>query len=259
MSELVTKFDSIFGGKSAEEKKTAIVNIIRIAEATERYEDMCALVKKLVEMKVADNEDLTIDERNLLSVAYKNAIGARRSSWRTLNQDPDSTTPEVYQAYKAQIEKELEECSVDVLSILTQLESIAANHDAQVFYYKMTGDYKRYLAECFVDNESYGVEADEKYKKAMEIAEKEMPPTNPIRLGLALNYSVCCYEILKKKELACNLAKSAFDEAISKLDKLDEGDYKDSTLIMQLLRDNLTLWTSEATQDNGVTVEDFDD
>jgi len=55
---------------------------------------------------------------------------------------------------------------------------------------------------------------------------------------------VCFYEILKDKKAACDLAKSAFDQAISKLDKLEEADYKDSTLIMQLLRDNLTLWTS---------------
>jgi hypothetical protein len=55
---------------------------------------------------------------------------------------------------------------------------------------------------------------------------------------------VCFYEILKDKNKACELAKTAFDQAISKLDKLDEASYKDSTLIMQLLRDNLTLWTS---------------
>lgn len=82
------------------------------------------------------------------------------------------------------------------------------------------------------------------YKQAFEIAKSDMPPTNPIRLGLALNYSVCLYEILQQKEEACTLAKSAFDNAISQLDQLEEGDYKDSTLIMQLLRDNLTLWTS---------------
>lgn len=44
---------------------------------------------------------------------------------------------------------------------------------------------------------------------------------------------------------ACKLAKSAFDEAIAELDTLNEESYKDSTLIMQLLRDNLTLWTAE--------------
>merc|ERR1712233_207661 len=82
------------------------------------------------------------------------------------------------------------------------------------------------------------------YKRAFELSQIVLEPTHPIRLGLALNYSVCFYEILKDKKKACQLAKDAFDEAISKLDKLEESDYKDSTLIMQLLRDNLTLWTS---------------
>merc|ERR1711979_144203 len=77
------------------------------------------------------------------------------------------------------------------------------------------------------------------------MGEAEMPPTHPIRLGLALNYSVFHYEILNNPEEACTLAKTAFDLAIAELDTLSEESYKDSTLIMQLLRDNLTLWTSD--------------
>merc|ERR1712099_73463 len=120
----------------------------------------------------------------------------------------------------------------------------------------MAGDYYRYLAEAV---ESDAPDSPEKqsatfYKEAFELSEKVLEPTHPIRLGLALNYSVCFYEILKDKKKACQLAKDAFDEAISKLDKLEEVDYKDSTLIMQLLRDNLTLWTStdEEGDDNRV-------
>lgn len=56
------------------------------------------------------------------------------------------------------------------------------------------------------------------------------------------------YEILNSPDRACHLAKQAFDDAIAELDSLSEESYRDSTLIMQLLRDNLTLWTSS---DNG--------
>ena len=83
------------------------------------------------------------------------------------------------------------------------------------------------------------------YKEASEIATAELPSTHPIRLGLALNFSVFYYEILNAPDRACKLAKTAFDEAIAELDSLNEDSYKDSTLIMQLLRDNLTLWTSD--------------
>lgn len=83
------------------------------------------------------------------------------------------------------------------------------------------------------------------YKAASEIATTDLPPTHPIRLGLALNFSVFYYEILNSPERACRLAKTAFDDAIAELDTLSEDSYKDSTLIMQLLRDNLTLWASD--------------
>ena len=79
------------------------------------------------------------------------------------------------------------------------------------------------------------------YQEAFDISKKEMQPTHPIRLGLALNFSVFYYEILNNPDLACTLAKTALDEAIAELDTLNEDSYKDSTLIMQLLRDNLTV------------------
>ena len=53
------------------------------------------------------------------------------------------------------------------------------------------------------------------------------------------------YEVKNSPDKACHLAKQAFDDAIAELDTLPEDSYKDSTLIMQLLRDNLTLWTSD--------------
>ncbi|CAN0449423.1 unnamed protein product, partial [Discosporangium mesarthrocarpum] len=105
----------------------------------------------------------------------------------------------------------------------------------------------RYLAE-FQQGDSRKESADkalEAYQTATSSTVADMPPTHPIRLGLALNFSVFYYEILNNPEKACKLAKQAFDDAIAELDTLNEESYKDSTLIMQLLRDNLTLWTSD--------------
>jgi hypothetical protein len=76
-----------------------------------------------------------------------------------------------------------------------------------------------------------------------------MSATHPIRLGLALNYSVFYYEIKQNANKACKMARDAFDEAIADLDNVDDDFYKDATLIMQLLRDNLTLWTEESEAD----------
>jgi 14-3-3 protein beta/theta/zeta len=115
----------------------------------------------------------------------------------------------------------------------------------------MKGDYYRYLAEVATGDTRNAVVDDSQkaYQDAFEISKAKMQPTHPIRLGLALNFSVFYYEILNSPEKACQLAKQAFDDAIAELDTLNEDSYKDSTLIMQLLRDNLTLWTSDAQGD----------
>ena len=108
------------------------------------------------------------------------------------------------------------------------------------------GDYYRYLAE--LEKTPNGTEACHDAKEAYELATTEanthLSVVNPIRLGLSLNKSVFYYELLSDSTEACHIAKMAFDSAIAELDELKEDSYKDSTLIMQLLRDNLTLWKS---------------
>lgn len=223
----------------------------KLAEQAERYDEMVESMKKVASMGV----ELTVEERNLLSVAYKNVIGARRASWRiisSLEQKEEGKSGEdkasISKTYRMTIEKELKDICSDVLNIIDKfLIPSATQGESKVFYYKMKGDYHRYLAEFATGNDRK--EAAENslvaYKAASDISMTELPPTHPIRLGLALNFSVFYYEILNSPDRACRLAKAAFDDAIAELDTLSEESYKDSTLIMQLLRDNLTLWTSD--------------
>merc|ERR1719447_484978 len=229
-------------------------DLVRVAETAERYDDMCKFVRKLVEMKSADGKDLDVDERNLLSVAYKNVVGSLRASWRTLSGGFDEADEALLAKYKTLVEDELEAICKEVLELLTShlCKNVEGNGDeTEVFYLKMCGDYYRYLSEFRTESEEYKGKAEEFYKKAMDVAEANLNETHPTRLGLALNFSVCYYEILKKPTLACDLAKKSFDAAIEKLDTLNDASYKDSTLIMQLLRDNLTLWTSANENEQG--------
>eukprot|EP00615_Pteridomonas_danica_P013268 CAMPEP_0114336464 /NCGR_PEP_ID=MMETSP0101-20121206/5724_1 /TAXON_ID=38822 ORGANISM="Pteridomonas danica, Strain PT" /NCGR_SAMPLE_ID=MMETSP0101 /ASSEMBLY_ACC=CAM_ASM_000211 /LENGTH=130 /DNA_ID=CAMNT_0001468395 /DNA_START=349 /DNA_END=741 /DNA_ORIENTATION=- len=119
--------------------------------------------------------------------------------------------------------------------------------EGKSFYLKMKGDYWRYLAEIQEGDvrKKSAEEARLAYDDAFGVVTLALPPTHPIRLGIALNFSVFYYEILHSPDRACHLAKQAFDDAIGELDSLGEESYKDSTLLMQLLRDNLTLWTSD--------------
>jgi len=179
----------------------------KITEQTERFEDMLEAMNKVV----AANPVLTIEERNLLSVAYKNTIGSRRTAWRALSS----------------IEKKEEQ--------------------------KGSKNIGRYISE-YTTKEAHdkaGENAGSAYKAATEKAEKELKSTHPIRLGLALNYSVFHYEVKNDPSKACQLAKQAFDDAIADIDQIEEDQYKDATTIMQLIRDNLTLWTSELEEGDG--------
>jgi len=231
----------------------------RLAEQAERYDDMASSMKKVtLAVKEANSGELSHDERNYLSVAYKNVVGARRSSWRVIGSiesktDAGSRKQKFTAEYKEKIEKELTTICKEVLDLIVDvLIPMADTNESNVFYLKMKGDYYRYLSEVAKEPErgETVTKSEEAYASAMKIACAGMSSTHPIRLGLALNFSVFYYEIMDNPGEACKLAKSAFDEAIAKLDDIHQDTYKDSTLIMQLLRDNLTLWTADIVPDN---------
>jgi hypothetical protein len=263
-------FDAGLASFSNDDKRDTLLHLARLAEAAERYDDMAAIMKKLVLLTDSMSTDLNSHERNLLSVAYKNVIGTRRCSWRSICERPDD---EVFdEKYEAFVDQFKENVAVEIDDICAELLDLLENYlvknadrnqadgMARVFYIKMLGDYYRYRAEAADPARNFAAEADKHYSAAYALAKDTLTPTDPIRLGLALNYSVCYYEILKKPKQACDIAREAFEGAIARLERdreVDESDYKDSTLIMQLLRDNLTLWAdNEQNGDYGEVQEE---
>lgn len=234
--------------------------LARLAEHAERYDEMADFMRNVVLL----SPNLSMEERNLFSVAYKNVIGTRRSSWRLvvtlLNElsetaesgvetaDSGSHHIEIVEPLKKKIEVELTDISSTVLDLLNNyLIPHAEDVEVKVFYYKMAGDYYRYISE-FAEQDRRKESASsayDSYLKATEIAQDTLSPTHPLRLGLALNFSVFYYEVLNSPSRACMLAKRAFDDAIPDLDALPDELYHDSKLIMKLLRDNLTYWQNE--------------
>ncbi|KAK1858065.1 hypothetical protein I4F81_000679 [Pyropia yezoensis] len=236
------------------EARDKAVYLAKLAEQAERYDEMVEEMRKVAAETYDGTAELSVEERNLLSVAYKNVIGARRASWRIVSSIEqkeenrgNATHVAINKEYRNKIEAELSQICRDILEILDKnLIPSAQSGESKVFYFKMKGDYHRYLAEfsAEADRQDAAQQSLEAYKQATDVATTELTPTHPIRLGLALNFSVFYFEILNSPERACQLAKQAFDDAIAELDTLDESSYKDSTLIMQLLRDNLTLGAS---------------
>ncbi|KAI8880549.1 14-3-3 protein [Backusella circina FSU 941] len=233
----------------------------KIAEQAERYDEMANLMTEVAQL----SEALSVEERNLLSVAYKNVIGTRRASWRIVSSIEQKEQGRGHEAqvnqikdYRNKIEEELYKVCDRILELLGHIMTTATDEVSIVFYEKMKGDYYRYIAEYATGDrrEKASQNADQAYKQAEETAFTHITPTHPIRLGLALNYSVFYYEIMNEPYKACDKARQAFDDAIAELDTLSEDSYKDSTLIMQLLKDNLALWTSENAEETDEQEED---
>jgi len=231
------------------------VYFAKLAEQAERYDEMADYMEKVGK----SGDELSVEERNLLSVAYKNAVGSRRAAWRIITsvEQKEKTKGNDENAkwakeYCGKVEAELQKICDTILGLLGgNLIDKATSGESKVFYQKMKADYYRYIAE-FTDGDAKSKAAESAraaYAEAAAVAEKDLAVTHPIRLGLALNYSVFMYEVLSEPEGACKMARLAFEEAIAELDNVAEDSYKDSTLIMQLLRDNLTLWTSDQEQD----------
>ena len=101
------------------EGKDEFVRTAKLAEQTERYDDMASSMKSATETSL----ELTNEERNLLSVAYKNVVGARRSSWRVISSieqrmEGTEESKGLAKTYREKIEKELKDICEDVLSLL---------------------------------------------------------------------------------------------------------------------------------------------
>jgi len=227
------------------------VYFAKLAEQAERYDEMADYMEKVGKAP----EELSVEERNLLSVAYKNAVGSRRAAWRIITsvEQKEKTkgndeNAKFAKEYCSKVEAELDKICNTILGLLDgNLIAKASNGESKVFYQKMKADYYRYIAE-FSDGDKKSKAAENArlaYEDAQKVAEKDLAVTHPIRLGLALNFSVFQYEVLQNPDEACKMARTAFEDAIAELDNVAEDSYKDSTLIMQLLRDNLTLWTSD--------------
>jgi 14-3-3 protein epsilon len=230
------------------------VYLAMLAEQCSRFEDMMEFLEEMVRGK---KEDLSSDERNLLSIAYKNTISLRRQAIRTLlayemkeRKKEESLYLAYIVEYKRRIEGELEKlCMKIIKNIDDYLLTRATESEAKVFYHKMKADYFRYVAEN-IDGEkkkTYSESSMKSYQQAMTES-KDLSISNPIRLGLALNFSVFYYEVFNDQETACKVAKDTLDLARKELNNVDEDDeeYKDAFSIINLLQENLNMWTMES-------------
>ena len=172
-----------------------LISLARITEQAERHEETITYMEKIIKDK---KEDLTIEERNILSAAYKSCVSSRRNAWRSIygvevkEISNNSKFLPLVKELKQTIENELFTLCDKVLKLIDDyLLKRATSDESKVFYLKMKGDYYRYLAEFTTGDKNIEVANNSmnSYKQADELATK-LPSTNPIKLGLALNFSV---------------------------------------------------------------------
>ena len=233
------------------------VYMAMLAEQCNRFEEMTEFLELM--LKSRENE-LNSDERNLLSIAYKNSITSRRTALRTIiayenkekKKDQSSFLPYI-QEYRKKIEDELTRMCSNVVTVIDTFllkRAIAAgDNEAIVFYWKMKGDYNRYNAEYSTGDFKQKVadSALTAYQQASDCA-KKLSSIHPIALGLSLNFSVFYYEVINNHEKACEIAKTTLDSANKELPQnVDEDDeqYRDAISIINLLKENLEMWKIE--------------
>nr|CAG4716234.1 unnamed protein product [Naegleria fowleri] len=213
-------------------------------------------------------DELSISERNLLSVAYKQSVNPKRHSWTMtssicskLSEKNEIQQLKMAQLYQQRIEHEITEICNELFHLLDHYLIPTANRiqdgEAILFFFKMKGDYYRYLAfqsKLRGNNDDgellkyYSQQALQAYETARTMS-TTIPASDPLRLGFALNWSVFYHDIMDMPREAFNIAKEAFDETLNELDTLSEESYKDTAFIMQLLRDSLTLWDYDAEEE----------
>ena len=222
--------------------------MVQILDQTDRRQDMVDLMKKVIDL----NPELNADERNWLSVAYKNIITIRRNGLRVLlailehDDNPDNKNRiEQLEMFKSTLIEELDKYCYELIDLVdTKLLPAAQNAEAQLFYEKLKADYYRYISEA-KDGEKkdeIAKKAKECYEKALEIAKDEIPPYKPSYLGLILNYSVYLYEIVGQTEEAIKLAKNTQEEVKSSIEQNSESSFAEANTILQLLQENVNLW-----------------
>lgn len=215
-----------------------------------RSEETLDYMEKIIKSK---NSDLTEEERNLVSVASKNCVSTKRAAWRSIygievrEKANNSKYQHLVSDLKIKLERELHQACDRMLTYIDQyLIKNSSTPESKVFYLKLKGDYYRYIAEFSLDDshESIAKCSLNAYQEATEAA-KSLKSNNPIKLGLALNYSVFYYEVLNNPLEAINIANTAFNDGITNLENIVENQYKDATNILQLLKENINMWSGD--------------
>lgn len=207
-------------------------------------------------------DELDAIERDAVSAGFKKTVAPRRAAWRALaaieaaeRRRGREAEANIVRAHMRRVEEEVRDICDALLEAVDAFEKTGST-ESKAFFGKMKGDYNRYIAEVTTGEERASAieRATIAYERAMATAmagKTGLEATHPVLLGLGLNYSVFHHEILDERQKAIELARETFDNASDEMDELSEDSFADAVPVLQLLRDNITMWTnaSEANEE----------
>lgn len=220
-----------------------------VAEKAERYDDMVGFMRNRVEQ----GGPLSADDRDLFSAAFKGRLSERRAAMRVISAmaDQEESMGNVGNAshakdYLAKKGAELTGICNEAVDLIARcLLPKAQPGEERAFFFKMQGDYYRYATEWASDRNTAAQNAAQAYQSGTQDAGL-LPAIHPVRLGLALNFSVFLHEIYGDTQAAIDTARTAYNDAASIIQSTgDAAAAQDAMVTISLLEDNLALWSGE--------------
>jgi hypothetical protein len=223
------------------------IYMVRVAQELGRPQDMIPLAKHVLRL----SRRVDMQQRVILSQAYHESVNGLRQSFSVVQfVGHTADTPEKVQAvesYLAKLRAELRAICLELIQMTDEkLLPVATSRTDEIFYYKMKGDYWRYDAEFEVRElrEHAVANAQSSYETAMAMADEDLDATNPIRLGLILNYCVFLVEVKGDTEHGKAVAGATLESAEAKIVEWNTQ-RQDADICLKLLRDNCELWRQE--------------
>ena len=229
--------------------------LTKLFNCSENYPDMVKAINKYIEL----NPKLSKEENKLLCNAYKNVVSDKRNSLQILlnyakkeESKPVNKLHEI-SIIKEKIISELKEIFKEIHSMLDRyLIPNAQDSESKILYMKLKADYYRYHCE-FAEGEEFeeiSNNARKMYKEAFDLAEKELPLYNEVRLGLVLNYSVFEYDIMDNKNEGLEMASKIYNDTMKILDDVEKKRSSDNLLLIQIIKENINIWSNETEEEN---------
>jgi 14-3-3 protein epsilon len=226
---------------NSDPSNTRLLHSAKLAEScglhAEAFSLLASHLVNLAMNGMVSNVDQEI--RTQLSLSLVNLT----QPWRMfLNRVPEDTTTEDLEALRKTILERL----INVKNTVTELSDHLVGNDVQpetaVWAFKIKGDLHRYVAEASGSVFEARV-AEQAFADGLRRAQLHLPPTSPLRLGLALNYGSFCYDILRDADRARRIAQDALDESDAELHAFDvPQNLPDTNYVSQLVRKALTKW-----------------